>query len=211
MTDRHDDIFKPHGHEHFPHHDPFVKETAKVAEITDQFGHTRYRVSLTDFDRPSHIDLNKYSTMYQVEVWCYFIDQDPIRLVSENFDIYDLAVAFYKKNVESYTALVKAETRKMQSVWMFADKIGYHRICPDCCVVCKHAKKICGMPHDFQLECTHGMLLKEINRQEFDDGCIHDKDRCAVFHEHSYLPLHPRVDCDGICKFFERRKDEKEK
>lgn len=132
-------------HKHYRHHD--VKEVVKVAEISDKYENLRYKVILNDV---KHIVDNTLKTCYQVQVVNYFSTYEPLIIVTKPelgesliFD-YDYALKIYCDYIKSYTALVRAETRDLQDISNYAEKLEYHLTCPQCCITCKWAKKPCS-------------------------------------------------------------------
>ena len=117
-----------------------VKETCKIAEITDAFGQLRYKVEMTSFDI---VDDGKYELCYQVQVVNYFYGPEPLIIFEapeeDDPPIKDVkvATAIYEQCVKNYSSLVKAETRDFQDIDIYKEKIGYRETCPECCMTCK--------------------------------------------------------------------------
>ena len=205
VMDKHDS-FRP---------DPYIMETTKVAELKDHFGNTRFKVALTDFDgnAPAHDDLVSFDMQFQVTVVSYCYSEDAVTVVCREFDMYEKAVRFFREMVSRYSALVKAETRDYQDINIYAGKTGYHKICPDCCAVCKWAKAVgkdnCLFEdwkknHRGKFLCMNVQLYVPDRRDMQPDCGQHDQYHDFAKSRFHVIDIHPEVDADGICKGFER-------
>lgn len=177
---------------HFDHcidKDPYVQETTKIAEIRDNFGKLRFKVFLIDFSMES-IDCHKKencNTRYciTVESFCYSLH--PVTILKEFRHNFKEAHDFYLTCISQYKHLAIAETRDFRDIKIYADKIGYHKIDPECCKNCKWSKKVrshCSK-NDDKLICTNHRIFKIMDCQKLE-------------------PLiEPIVEHNGICNHFE--------
>lgn len=121
-------------------------------------------------------------------------------------------------NDEIYTRLVKAETRPMQDMDIYAEKVGYHHTCPKCCATCKWAKR-CKTPDDYiygisnKLECHNPKNCTELDF-DLDHRAGHcepgrwNEPRHWRSKEHHLLDLHPNVTMFGVCDNYDVRKQQ---
>lgn len=193
-----------------------VKETVKVAEITDPYGNLRYKIALLSRDI---IDDGKYIPSFSIQVINHFGVPQPIIIVDRpdtsngEADIYDYnyAISIYCHYVKSYTNLVKSESKDHQSIDIYKENVGYEKTTPKCCATCKWARK--RLVHkDFifgvsdKLECTnpencykYEMNMHEahtVHRYHHDERyghhCRHD--------DFSHNTIYPMVDPFGVCE-----------
>lgn len=171
--------------------DPYVQETTKIAEIRDNFGKLRFKVYLIDmFDY--HTD-TFYDVKYciTVESFCYGLQ--PQIILKEFKQHFNEAYAFYLKCIDEYKYLVIAETRHFQDIKIYADKIDYHMIEPDCCKNCKWSKhvhtRLC--PRDEKFFMPQNDKLVCINHKIFE-----------ISHSIKIRDIEPIVSSYGICKYF---------
>ena len=127
--------------------------------------------------------------LYEIVVTNYFTspDKEPLVIMtvpeegsSETITDYDEAVGIYNDLVKKYAALVKAETRDMQDIDIFKEKIGYEITCPKCCATCKYCNVYVDKDRKIEdrslpwrpkkrpfertiLECTNPKNTKEYN------------------------------------------------
>lgn len=150
-----------------------VKETCKISEISDAFNQLKYKVIMSSFDI---VDDGKYQLVYQIQVVNYFTGPEPL-IIFEAPDldepvITDLKVAtkIYNDCVQNYTALVKAETRDLQDIDVYKEKIEYKEICPECCATCKWCKS------KFNDEIIHDKEMYHFGPKDKFDPKIHDRE-----------------------------------
>lgn len=193
-----------------------VKETVKLAEITDPFGNLRYKVSLTSYDI---IDDGKYSLCYQIQVINYFGIPEPIIIVDRpEYDErpihdYKYAISIYNEYVKSYSNLVKAENRDHQDIDVYKENIGYKKTLPECCSTCKWCRRR-KLPYEYiygvsdKLECTNPLNCKQF---EHDIVREHDPYRERIESEfghrlqpedYSHNIIYPDVDPFGKCDHY---------
>ena len=191
----------------------YVKETCKIAEITDAFGQLRYKVEMTSFDI---VDDGKYELVYQVQVVNYFYGPEPL-IIFEAPDVdqppikdINIANKIYADCVRNYTALVKAETRDFQDIDVYKERIEYRETCPECCATCRWCKSglksimldrklRCINPKN-RLEYKNDTLPYEYQREHFENLHGHK----VMPDDHSVLDITPKVMPFGICKNYEK-------
>ena len=213
-----------------PKHPPYfpvhVLETAKLTEIRDAMGTLRYRVVMSTYDIDNHLENVFPAKAYMIQVVNDFYDKEaPLVIVTVPDEgeppllDYSIALETYESYVKNYTSLVKAETKEMQDMDIYAEKVGYHHTCPPCCATCKwcHEHKCPRsnfplpppMPEPFKkkLECQCPKNVNEFNfdvdRQ--DEPCHHD----IYPHYHHPQPrpmpiLFPHVKPLGLCDNYEK-------
>ena len=169
--------------QHAPKHDPYVHETTKVAEILDCFGQMRFKVLMLDIQVPSQ-HCKRYCIT--VESFCY--KHSPVVILKEFRQHFCEANELYEKCVKQYKHLAIAETRHFQDIKIYADKIGYHKIDPDCCKNCKWSKMVCRHSH----HCYEEQKFLCTNHKLFMLECCEDPK----------LMTEPIVQSDGICKHY---------
>lgn len=225
--DKHHD--KHHDKYHGKHHDchknyqiPKVKitEEIKVASIRDVFDNLRYKVAMTSYDV---YGFDGNTKAYQVEVVNCFSAPDDLIIVSRPDDreplIFDrnYAKKLYDDYVKSYSNLVKAETRDLQDMSVYADKVGYTLTCPKCCVTCKWAcRRVVKNGHyDWthkstgRLECRNPLNQKEYQLPNIESN----KQPYPVCTQPPYcnkdgstpVVLYPKVQAFGLCYNYQKR------
>lgn len=202
-----------------PQFDPYTQETTKVAELKDQFGKTRFKIALTDYDDneyPHNDDLRAFDTYFQVTVisYCYGDALDtPVTLVEEVFTNIKAAYDRFYELVAQYRHLINVETRGWQDISVYKDKINYHKIDPDCCRNCIWAKpvtpKVCPpeelRKHKGRFVCMNPDLQKDVSDFERDDPHHHDNFYHRGEHrQHFKFDLAPYTQEDGLCDFYRR-------
>ena len=174
---------------------------------------------------------------------------------TEKFDTLFEAEKCLERNVKNYSLIVKAESVPVDDIWVYADKIQYRKIDPDCCFNCEfsetkderrncHGKRlICRNPENFKFfnDAIDGDPCRKCTRD--NHGCNHNwwihgelcdrgLDRrgsgwelgappcdCSDFVSPPHgcpgprmepfmfrLDARPKVDPNGICKNYKRRK-----
>ena len=223
---RHHSISNSKHHKHNNCHDKHkhpsvsVRDTVIVSEIRDAFKNLRYKVALVSYDV---YDFDGVHLTYQIDVVNCFSTAQELVIVSRPSACEGLitdqkiAYALYEDYKNKYTNLVKAETRDMQDMSIYADKVNYKLTCPACCITCKWAQKR-KTPKDYvvnvtgKLECHNPKNITEYN---FDIDCensIHIKERpCPPYYKPKNdfkLTLHPNVQPFGLCDNYARRTTE---
>ena len=158
---------------------------------------------------------------------------------SEEYLIRKDAYAEFERNVRNYSILVKAESKPLNDIQVYAEKIEYRKIDPDCCMNCKFCKidrimrfgrdkcLVCTNPENFIMFknldcgdcCPHGIrdewigfdpswIPSEIGNvgYSFGDGRRHTRPRRDHNGDYVSLDVRPKVDFNGICKNYARRK-----
>lgn len=175
----------------------YVQETTKIAEIRDNFGKIRYKVFMIDL--LDYYEEHEFDQRYRISVESYIYGIQPQTILVEFRKCFEEAYSFYNKCIQNYKELVIAETRDFQDIWIYADRIEYHKIDPECCATCKWSCKAmrnakcvpCDIKHNKDLVCMNKNVLVDSQRRLPD--------------------LQPRVDNDGICKFYKRDPNKKRK
>ena len=183
-----------HHHSHHSMGDPFVQETSKTSEIRDNFGKVRFKVYLIDmldyYDEKEDCDDRFVVSVYSL---CYSLD--PYKILEETFNEPSDAYCFYNKCIENYKHIVQVETKDFQDIAIYAEKINYHKIDPDCCLNCR----FCHNDHTgIHLECHNR------NNFVFEPGCPHDHNH-NYYHTDEFLRIFPKVHNNGICDNYKRR------
>lgn len=191
----------------------YVKETCKVAEISDAFGQLRYKVQMTSFDI---VDDGKYELAYQVQVVNYFYGPEPL-IIFEAPDvdeppIKDINVAnkIYAECVKNYTMLVKAETRDFQDIDVYKERIQYRETCPECCATCRWCKSgLRNVVIDRKLHCINPKnkieFKTDIRPYDYRHNYIEDHYGHRVMpDDHATLDISPKVMPFGVCMNYEK-------
>lgn len=190
-----------------------VKETYKVAEITDVFNNLRYKVELTSYDI---INSGVYVLAYQIQVINYTIDQDPI-VIFERPEVdqspitnYDDALAIYNECIDTYVTLINAETRGVQAIDVLKEKIEYELTVPECCGTCKWVKleyTTHNHVHHTNTSNTHTRLKCTNPLNQLDTSSAYMQHQHYHHHQHSHddvsLFLNPNVNVFGVCPKYE--------
>jgi hypothetical protein len=158
---------------------------------------------------------------YDVAVISYCYSQSPQLVVNEQYAGYEDAVKAFSKNVNAYTDIVKAETKNWQDISIYADKIGYKTINPDCCANCKYgelSKDGRCMHERAKLVCTNSKLFilggvfnpdwipaLDYPMPPFPEPHVHERGFGYSDCRHSFNKLQPEVQPNGICNSFEKR------
>lgn len=195
-----------------------VRETVKVSEIRDAFKNLRYKVALMSYNV---YGFDGVRLAYQIDVVNCFSAPEELIIVSKPLDgeplifDYSYALKLYNEYVDNYTTLVKAETRDMQDMSIYADKVNYRITCPACCITCKWAQKR-KTPGDHivkvtgRLECHNPKNVSEYNFDTDSGNSKHIPERpCPPYYKPNNdfkLTLHPNVQPFGVCDNYEPRK-----
>lgn len=132
---------------------------------------------------------------------------------------YEFMLKKYNEYVINYTSLVKAETRGLQDMEVYSEKIGYRYTKPKCCATCKWCRKtrtpknhIVGVTG--KLECYNPKNLKDY---QFDIRGCHDRhrqfDHCLDYRKPLYfdpktenkMTIYPNVKPFSVCDNWEER------
>lgn len=156
----------------------------------------------------------------------------------------------FNRCVRNYGMIVKAESQSVDDISVYADKIEYTRIDPDCCMNCQFCNMdydrcktahhnpmrwhtlVCENPENFKFfeNLVNPREYRDFMNRNFDNGfhpSMHDQcyDMWMPFNRaehgdwrllppphvmrnpHFYsLEVRPRVDFNGHCKHYKRRK-----
>lgn len=203
-----------HGQRHFRADDPKKREICRVTELKDDFGHTRYKVAVVDSDG----DLDGFQQRYRVNVTGYGPDGETYDLRDEEFDVYEDAVRHYETAIREYEYIVKTQTKDFQNIQVYAERINYRRICPNCCATCRY-----GMPtaqeslfddwrriYKGKRVCTNSKLFHIPRPYDHEFHCENRPMPPPFPHRHRDMSpppeIRPVVDADGICDGYEPRK-----
>lgn len=118
-------------------------ETQKSTEIRDSLGNLRFVVSLASYvpSTGNAFDIRQHAKMFLIDVLSYCYCEQPINLFHKGFYDFEQANKCYVDKLHQYELIAKVETKDVQDIQMFADKIGYTQL-DKCCATCKWAKKI---------------------------------------------------------------------
>lgn len=104
---------------------------------------------------------------YRISVESYCYGMQPIVVLTEFRRTFDEAKAYYAKCVDNYRALVLAETKNFEDIGIYAERIGYRKISPECCATCKYSQECPDRgPSDIRrrrhprLRCMNSKLFK---------------------------------------------------
>lgn len=200
-----------------PYKPVHVLETAKMTEIRDAMGTLRYQVVLTGYDIDNNLEGISPTKAYMVQVNNCFYDEDaPLVIITvpnegdPPLTDYPKAVEIYESYVTTYTSLVKAETKDIQDMDIYAEKVGYHHVSPECCATCKWCQehKDTRMPgHRRQkLECHSPKNVNEFNFDidRRDSPCHHDVYPHWHHPQLRPMPIFPYVKPLGLCDNYEK-------
>jgi len=122
-----------------------VRESTKITELCDALNNLRYKIILEPIQVLDGDD--NLVTAYTIKVISYFYGDEGIQVVPASgeppiviFD-YDEAFKRYTKYVIDYKALLKAQTRDIQDIDIYREKIDYQDTCPRCCATCRWCKR----------------------------------------------------------------------
>lgn len=117
-----------------------TQESMKVCDIRDAKNALRFKVCLDSFEQSDDFD----GLAYEIFVINYFTFDEPTEISripeagsTQRITDYYEALKIFDQQVRDFTALVKAETRDLQDIDVFKDKIEYELTCPKCCATCK--------------------------------------------------------------------------
>lgn len=167
-------------------------ETTKVIDLQDNLGQLHYKVAFYTTSRMRERDL-VIQNIYVVKVINASNSRFPVLLVEKQFHNKSQAIMEFKKQVDNYSALVKSQSRCLDDINLYKEKINYRKIDPDCCLNCK----FCHNDHTgIHLECHNR------NNFVFEPGCPHDHQH---HHTDEFLRIFPKVQNNGICDNYQRR------
>lgn len=212
--------------------DPMSRDTTKVTELKDRFGVTRFKIALTDYDTPDYPqndNLQQWDTLFQVTVvsYCCKNEDQAIVLFEDQYEDYNKALEKFNELVSQYRILVNAETRGVQDISIYAEKINFRTIDPDCCKNCIWAKPVpyrqqlfndwkrhrqrmvCMNPNVVKLE--EDFYPRDPKSRMIDPRQPHPDNRYRneehFYHQerqHFDLDLSPYTREDGICDNYQR-------
>ena len=177
---------------------PYVQETTKIAEIRDSFGQLRFKVFMIDM--LDYYEETPLDERYRITVDSFCYGPSPVTILKDFRKHFSEAYAHYLKCIELYTHLAIAETRNFQDIRIYADKIEYHLIDPQCCKNCKWSIKV----HEYDQHChchedhqtAKGTKYMCMNHELFN-----------VAHSKIISDIEPIVDPNGICKHYKDRRE----
>jgi len=148
-----------------------IAETGKTVEIRNPKDELRFKVVLKKETRDTE-DLETVY-VYVIEVVSYV--DDPEGEVIPNGDEYETlreAEEAFRKTVEEYSLVVKASSAPLDDIEVYADKIGYERIDPDCCFNCEFCEidERCGRRRR-HLVCGNEENFRYFENLVNRDGC----------------------------------------
>ena len=166
--------------------------TTKVIDLQDNLGQLHYKVAFYTTSRMRERDL-VVQNVYVVKVINASNYRYPVLLVEKQFYNKSQAIMEFKKQVENYSTLVKSQSRCLDDINLYKEKINYRKIDPDCCLNCR----FCHNDHT-------GMHLECHNRNNFvfEPGCPNDNHH---YHTDEFLRIFPKVQNNGICDNYKRR------
>lgn len=204
-----------------------VRESTKITELCDALDNLRYKVILEPVQVLDADD--NLVTAYTVRVVSYFYGDEGIQVVPATGEppivIYDYDEAFnlYNKYVIDYKALLKAQTRDIQDIDIYREKIDYEDTCPRCCATCKWCKRF-NSPDDVifgregKFECWNPANEREFDFDYKDENFPRPDPRfdkpshfygekapphAIELEEATATKLHPVVQPLGVCKRYE--------
>ena len=200
-----------------------VSEEILVSEIRDAFDNLRYKVAMTSYDV---YGFNGTCKAYQVDVVNCFSAPDDLIIISKPDNEEDLildqtyAKKLYDEYVKNYSNLIKAETRDVQDMHTYADKVGYTLTCPKCCVTCKWAyrRNTKNGHYDMvyastgKLECRNPLNQKEYKLPNINSN-INPYPTCTQppycnKDGSTTIVLYPRVQDFGVCYNYQKRESQ---
>ena len=178
-----------------------IKETAKTVEIRDNKDNLKWKVVLQPFDD------GQRGVIYIVKVLNSYNEE----VMGETYDTLRFAEIGFAKCVKNYTFLVKAESKPIDNIKIYADKIKYRKIDPDCCMNCLFCRK----KYQNETEIPYGKYeLVCVNAANFNIFDVFPPDcECDEHDSHGFKPNHrpkqlkvrPKVDFNGLCERYIRR------
>lgn len=124
-----------------------IEECQKTVDIKTPNGKLKYSVELGEDYEPTG-DGGRLTVYY---VLVRNDEGQPVGNPSRFYSLVD-AEKDFGRNVKNYSLLVKAEQRPVDDITVYADKIGYKRIDPDCCLNCE----FCNKEYDRCYTAHHG-------------------------------------------------------
>jgi len=140
---------------------------------------------------------------YWVKVVGYDSAMTPKVVYEKRHVIYNDAVADFNRNLDNYKILVRSQSRHLDDIHLYEEKIEYRKTKPDCCLYCKFSKKgrggclECHNPENFAIFENLGPYTLSGYAGEGDSGKFNS----------SYIKVSPKVDFLGICKNYQRKPD----
>ena len=188
-----------------------MQQTTKVNEIKDRFGHTRYKVALTDYCPDGRDDLRRFDSVFQVTVVGYGFGDEDVQILTKEFGEYSDAERFFEETTGRYASLVKAENLDVQDIAAYADRINYRKVSPECCATCRWSRPCCGRNSLFddwsrslrgRFYCVNSdqFMPRKGDRTAENPRFSHGEEELRL------TDIHPVVDHDGLCDGYERRK-----
>ena len=126
-----------------------------------------------------------------------YIDGNEEELLRQQFPVLDQAVEFFDRTVEKYVYLMKSEQYTPHDIRVYADRIGYRGIYPECCFMCKWSKPCAkddklfaddDPKRNYNFFCMHPTQFRQ------RDGRTEDQQ----------VDVHPVVYALCVCDAFER-------
>jgi len=164
-------------------HSVRIQETDRTVEIKDGEDNLKYLATLE-----KGVD-EELQTVFIVKIIKYKgLDEEPETMFDESYYTLDEANRNFDIMVRNYVFLVKAETKPVDDIKLYSERIQYHHIDTDCCLNCefstnKPEKLRPHRPHEckpIELRCMNpdNFIIFE-NIVKMGHGCdCHDYDNC---------------------------------
>lgn len=139
-------------------HDVRIYQTERTVEIRNSKDVLKYKVVLRKSQRDDY-ELDESVDIYNVVVVSYVEDPDGEEFPpSRDFTSLKEADIEFDRTVKNYTIIVKAQSKPVDDISVYAEKIEYVLIDPDCCFNCKycnHWYDRCGTAHHRPYNRSH--------------------------------------------------------
>lgn len=113
-------------------HSVRIQETDRTVEIKDGEDNLKYLATLE-----KGVD-EELQTVFIVKIIKYNgLDEESETMFDESYDTIEAANFNFKRMVENYVFLIKAESKPIDDIKLYADRIEYHHIDTDCCLNCE--------------------------------------------------------------------------
>ena len=175
-----------------------TRETNRTVNLSDNLGLLSYKVS---FEETTREDMEGTVEEWTVKVVTPGKEDDPIVVYKETYQDYKAAMDDFNSTIGKYTALVKAQSRPIDDMTIYSEKVGYRKMdLPKCCWTCANCRfemKRCGGRLGV-LTCGNPEVLNLLT-----GGSI----ECPDLRKGSFSEVRPKVEADWTCDWWKEKSE----
>lgn len=166
-----------------------IEESQKTVDIKDPKGELKFTVELFTAEEPTD---SEPKTIYLVQV--YNAEGEGIGNPGK-FDSLRDAEKQFNRDVRNYSFIVKAESKPVDDIWVYADKIEYRKIDPDCCFNCEFCNREydrCRTAHHHPY-ARYSLVCENPENFKFFEDLMYPEEYGKYTNEYFYHGFHPSM------------------